>query len=95
MVDKVVYVTPNYTLEECLAIMESKKIRHLPVLEENKVIAMIGIQEISGTLIEDQDFLIGELTKYITGALIYEKDESPHNPSLVKQSIKNKEKISE
>lgn len=82
MVDKVIYVTPSYTLEECLAIMESKKIRHLPVLEENEVIAMIGIQEISGTLIKDQEFMIGELTKYITGALIYEKEDGPHHPNL-------------
>jgi len=86
MVDKVIYVTPDYTLEECLAIMENKKIRHLPVIEDNEVIAMIGIQEISGTLIKDQEFMIGELTKYITGALIYEKEKWSHYPELVNQT---------
>jgi len=73
MVKQVIYVSPDYKLSECLAIMESKKIRHLPVLDQGQVIALVGIQDVSGSLIEDQEFLIGELTKYITGGYMCEK----------------------
>lgn len=91
MVDQVVYVSPDYKLEECLALMNSKNIRHLPVIENNKVIALIGIQEVSCNLIEDKEFMIGELTKYITGSFIYEKEKSKHETKLVIQKTPGKE----
>lgn len=78
MVKQVIYVSPDYKLTECLALMENKRIRHLPVLDNGQVIALIGIQDVSGSLIEDQEFMIGELTKYITGGYMCEK--APTNP---------------
>lgn len=83
MVKDVIYVNPEYKLSECLALMENKKIRHLPVLEKGQVIALIGIQDVSGSLIEDQEFMIGELTKYITGGYMNEQAVKPPIKEMV------------
>lgn len=66
----VVYVTPNYFLEDCLALMMERHIRHLPVIEDDKVLALISIEHVVETLLEGKEFLINELTQYVTGSLV-------------------------
>jgi CBS domain-containing protein len=66
---KVVYVTPEYRLEECMAIMSSHKFRHLLVLEHEEPLALLSMRHIMEALIEDKAFMVDELTKYITGSL--------------------------
>ncbi|HSG21484.1 MAG TPA: CBS domain-containing protein [Azonexus sp.] len=66
MSDKVAYVTPTATLDECMALMTEKHFRHLPVLsEDNTVVGMISIGDLVKETISSQQFLIDELERYI------------------------------
>jgi signal-transduction protein with cAMP-binding, CBS, and nucleotidyltransferase domain len=68
MESKVLYVTPDFMLEDCLALMIHKKIRHLPVLINSKYITLISMEDITAELIELKEFEIANLIQYITGA---------------------------
>lgn len=76
---RVIYVTPDYTLEECLALMTKKKMRHLPVIDHSRLLSVITMEDVVKALIEDQVFYINELTKYVTGSLVLENEDSPHH----------------
>ena len=68
MSNKVAYVTPSSTLDECMALMTEKHFRHLPVLDENNsVVGMISIGDLVKETISSQQFLIAELERYIAG----------------------------
>jgi CBS domain-containing protein len=68
MSDKVAYVTPGTTLDECMALMTEKHFRHLPVLEEDgTVVGIISIGDLVKETISNQQFLIKQLEHYITG----------------------------
>jgi len=68
MSDKVAYVTPGTTLDECMALMSEKHFRHLPVLEENgTVVGIISIGDLVKETISNQQFLIKQLEHYIAG----------------------------
>lgn len=69
MVTDVIYVTPEYNLEDCLALMIHKHIRHLPVISCDKVIALISMETITSALLEGKEFEIASLLQYITGSL--------------------------
>lgn len=63
----VLYVTPDDALEECLALMTNKHIRHLPVLDGGRVLALISIDDVVEATLDGKEFLIAELTRYVTG----------------------------
>jgi CBS domain-containing protein len=68
MSDRVAYVMPGATLDECMALMTEKRFRHLPVLEEDgNVAGMISIGDLVKETISDQKFLIEQLERYISG----------------------------
>jgi len=67
MTERVYYVRPNWTTEDCMALMTEKHIRHLPVLESDKVIGIISIGDVVKALITKQEFVIEQLEHYITG----------------------------
>jgi CBS domain-containing protein len=69
MSDKVAYVTPATTLDECMALMTEKRFRHLPVLSEddNSVVGIISIGDLVKETISSQQFLIKQLEHYISG----------------------------
>ncbi len=68
MTDKVLYVTPDRTVDECIAIMTDKHIRHLPVLDdEGKVLGIVSIGDVVKETICEQQFIIQQMAKYITG----------------------------
>lgn len=66
MSDKVAYVTPASSLDECMALMTEKHFRHLPVLtDEGEVVGMVSIGDLVKETISSQQFLIAELERYI------------------------------
>ncbi len=68
MSDRVAYVTPTSSLQECMALMTEKRFRHLPVLDEDgSVMGMISIGDLVKETIREQQFLIDQLERYIAG----------------------------
>jgi CBS domain-containing protein len=68
MSDKVAYVTPRQSLEECMALMTEKRFRHLPVIaDDGSVAGLISIGDLVKETISAQQFLISELERYISG----------------------------
>ena len=67
MTSSVVVVSPRTHCRECMALMTEKNIRHLPVVEQGRVIGMVSIRDIVGDIIADQDFTIEQLEHYISG----------------------------
>ena len=66
MSDRVAYVSPAATIDECMALMTEKHFRHLPVLEEDgKVVGMVSIGDLVKETISSQQFLIDQLARYI------------------------------
>ena len=61
------YVTPDRTVEECMAIMTVERVRHLPVMDDGNLVGLISIGDLVKSIIEDREFVIGQLTNYITG----------------------------
>ncbi|MCX7671706.1 MAG: CBS domain-containing protein [Anaerolineae bacterium] len=68
MSSPVIYVQPNQSAEHCLAIMTQRQIRHLPVLEGERVIGVVSIGDVGKAIIEDQQEALRDLVTYITGA---------------------------
>ena len=68
MTSDVLWVGPERTNEECMALMTEKRIRHLPVMEGGKVIGIISIGDLVKDIIAEQQFVIGHLERYIMGA---------------------------
>ena len=67
MTPNVIVVTPRTRTRECMQLMSEKNIRHLPVVEEGRVIGMVSIRDIVSDIIADQDFTIEQLEHYISG----------------------------
>ena len=67
MTPNVVVVNPRTRTRDCMALMTEKNIRHLPVVDEGRVIGMVSIRDIVGDIIADQDFTIEQLEHYISG----------------------------
>jgi len=62
---KVVCVRPEQSVEECMALMTDKRIRHLPVLQDKKVIGVISIGDVVKEVISEQRLMIEQLEHYI------------------------------
>ena len=67
MTANVVCVSPRARSRDCMALMSEKNIRHLPVIEEGRVVGMVSIRDIVSDIIADQDFTIEQLEHYISG----------------------------
>jgi CBS domain-containing protein len=65
MEPRVVCVQPEQTVEECMALMTDKRVRHLPVLEGQKVTGIVSIGDLVKSIISDQKFIIEQLEHYI------------------------------
>ncbi len=64
----VLYVTPDQTLDHCLRLMTSRRIRHLPVLDGENVVGILSIGDLVNWIITSQGQTIQQLENYITGA---------------------------
>jgi CBS domain-containing protein len=67
MTSKVLYAQASQTLEECVAIMLDKNIRHLPVFEDQELIGLISARDALKEMVDQQKFVISQLEHYITG----------------------------
>ena len=67
MTPHVVCVSPRSTTRDCMALMSDKGIRHLPVLDDGRVVGMVSIRDIVDDIIADQDYTIEHLQHYISG----------------------------
>lgn len=67
MTDQVLCVSPKQTVDECMALMTDKRARHLPVLDNEKVVGVISIGDLVKATINEQQVLIDHLQHYISG----------------------------
>ena len=67
MSTQVACVEPDDTVEDCMALMTEKRVRHLPVLEDEAVVGIISIGDLVKSIIDDQRFTINQLETYISG----------------------------
>jgi CBS domain-containing protein len=67
MVPDVIFVKPEQSVDECMAIMSEKRFRHMPVLQEGKLVGVISIGDLVKTIIDEQKFTIEQLQGYIGG----------------------------
>jgi CBS domain-containing protein len=66
MTSRVIYAQPDQNVEECMALMTEKRIRHLPVLDRDQLVGIISIGDLVKSIIVEQKFIIEQLEKYIT-----------------------------
>jgi CBS domain-containing protein len=67
MTADVISVRPDQTVEECMALMTDRRIRHLPVMADGRLIGVISIGDVVKSIITDQGFMIEQLSSYIAG----------------------------
>ncbi len=65
MTREVVFVTPTHTNEECMALMTDKRVRHLPVVANDRVVGVLSIGDLVKDIISEQQFIISQLENYI------------------------------
>jgi len=65
MTTRVVVVHADQSIEECMAIMTEKRVRHLPVLQGDRLVGIISIGDLVKAIIEKQQFVIEQLVSYI------------------------------
>jgi CBS domain-containing protein len=66
MTPTVICVGPSATVEECMALMTDKRIRHLPVLENDRLLGIVSIGDIVRAVVDEQRFTIQSLVSYVT-----------------------------
>ena len=64
---QVIHVTPSQTVEECMRLMTDHHIRHLPVLDGQKIVGLVSIGDLVNWIISAQHTTISQLQAYITG----------------------------
>lgn len=67
MTHPVYYVKPDMTIEDCMALMAGRRVRHLPVMENQKVAGVVSIGDVVNRIIAEQQITIRDLESYITG----------------------------
>ena len=66
MTKELITITRDYKIDQCMEIINEKRIRHLPVLENKKIVGMISIGDVLKIMIKEQKELIDHLQKFIT-----------------------------
>lgn len=67
MTAHVLYVSPDDESTDCMALMTERRTRHLPVMENDRLIGLISIGDLVKDIIDEQQFIIDQLEKYIAG----------------------------
>jgi len=71
MTSKMVSVCPKQSAEECMALMTDQRTRHLPVLEDGRLVGIVSIGDVVKKIIHNQEFTIQQLDNYITGSVTW------------------------
>ena len=66
MSSHVLCVTPQHTVEECMALMTDKRVRHLPVVEGGRIVGIVSIGDAVKAMVAQQQFIIEQLENYIS-----------------------------
>jgi len=66
MTARVTYIRPEQTVEDCMALMTDKRVRHLPVLDQGKVVGLVSIGDVVKAVISEKQFIIEQLENYIS-----------------------------
>lgn len=69
MTRNVLFVRPDQSIEECMALMTDKRIRHLPVMDGPRLIGILSIRDLVGAMVSQNQFVIEQLENYITGRI--------------------------
>ena len=67
MTASVVCVRPTNTVEDCMSLMTQRRVRHLPVVENSRVVGLVSIGDLVKATIDEQEFTINQLKNYIAG----------------------------
>ena len=67
MTSSVLYVRPDHTSDECMVLMTENRLRHLPVMDSDKLVGLTSIGDLVKDIISEQKFIIEQLEHYITG----------------------------
>jgi CBS domain-containing protein len=67
MIRNVVIADPEKTVEECMALMTAKRVRHLPVMSDQRLVGLVSIGDLVKAIIAEQEFVIAQLENYIYG----------------------------
>jgi CBS domain-containing protein len=68
MTQEVLYVEPQNTIEDCMVLMTNNRVRHLPVMENGKLVGIVSLGDMVKHIISEQESTIAQLEKYITGS---------------------------
>ena len=66
MTGAVIFTHPGQSIEACMALVTEKRVRHLPVLREGRLVGLISIGDLVKSIIDDQKFIIEQLERYIS-----------------------------
>lgn len=83
MTDRIIVAKTDFKIEECLALMTGRFIRHLPVIDDgNKIIGVVSIGDLVKELVAEQAFIIDQLIQYIAG-----EEKKPPIPRISEKEI--------
>jgi len=68
MTKDLITVTPEHSVQECMALMTDRRIRHLPVFKGDQLVGLVSIGDIVKDMIEELEFMVSQLEKYITSS---------------------------
>lgn len=71
MTRRVLTVQPDQTVADCMALMTEHRLRHLPVMQNDRLLGLISIGDVVKAIISEQEFVIGQLETYIMGRRVY------------------------
>lgn len=71
MTRRVLTVQPDQTVADCMALMTEHRMRHLPVMQNGRLLGLISIGDVVRAVISEQEFVIGQLETYIMGRRVY------------------------
>ena len=69
MTRNVIVVPPDQTIEECMTQMIDKRIRHLPVVDDGRLVGIVSIRDLVDAVVSQKQFVIEQLENYITGKI--------------------------